>query len=88
MIYALIFCISLIRVYARAAQQLNVVDYRWVRVPAFSYLMSASDYFQWGAAAYFTVHQNWLAVCAVAFLAGTGGWLGTVTAMYLHKRFP
>lgn len=86
MIYALIFCVALIRVFARALQQLSVVNYRWARVPLISYLMTFSDYFQWGVAAYFTAEHAWLTAVLVALIAGTGSWIGTYLAMWLHKE--
>lgn len=86
MIYALIFCISLIRVFARALQQLSVVNFHWLRIPLVSYLMSYADYFQWGVAGYYAGHDQFWTAAFAATLAGTGGFLGTYLAMWLHKE--
>lgn len=86
MIFLAIFFMSLLRVYARAAQQLNVVDYQWFRVPFYSYLMSATDYFQWGAAGYLIAERNWVGAGIAAVIAGTGATIGSYIAMYLHRR--
>jgi hypothetical protein len=85
-IYALIFCIAVLRIYARAGQQLNVVDYQWLRVPFFSYLMAAGDFGLWGSAYSLFASRNWFGFAVAVLVYGTAGWIGAVIAMYLHKR--
>lgn len=85
-LYALIFAVSLVRVYARAAQQLNVVQFRWKRIAPFSYLMSLADVVLWGTTAHYVVSRNWLGAGLSMFLYGTAGWIGAMLAMKFHPR--
>ena len=85
-VYVLIFGVSILRTFARAAQQLNVVHYRWLRVPAFSYLMGAGDFAMWGSAYVLFDHHNWPGFLLAVLIYGTAGWIGATVAMYLHQR--
>ena len=84
-IYGAIFGIAIVRVYARAGQQLNVVQYRWLRVPLFSYLMAAGDFGLWGSAFVLFQHRDWLAFFLAVAVYGTAGWIGAALAMATHK---
>lgn len=86
MIYAAIFCFAVVRVFARAAQQLNVVNFKWLRVPFFSYLMAAGDFALWAIAASFVASRDWRGFVVAVLVYGTAGWVGAVVAMLLHRR--
>lgn len=86
MIYAIIFAVAVLRVFARAGQQLNVTEYRWMRVPAYSYLMAAGDFALWGSAFALFQASNWWGFALAVIVYGTAGWLGAVVAMWVHKR--
>lgn len=88
MIYAAIFLVALIRVFARAYQQISVIRYKWIRIIPVSYAMSAADNFQWAATGYFAARQEWLMIVIVWLVQGTAGWMGAHLAMYVQKRFP
>ncbi len=84
-IYATIFGIAVVRVYARAGQQLNVIHYQWLRLPLFSYLMAAGDFGLWGSAFVLFQQKNWPGFCIAVVVYGTAGWIGSSLAMLLHK---
>ena len=68
-------------VFVRAFQQRNVAfgHYWWV-VPV-SYVMAALDVF----VITFVAHQGWSV--AIVLANGTGACLGSLSAIYLHKRW-
>lgn len=85
-IYAVIFCVAAVRVFARAGQQLNVVHFQWLRLPLFSYLMAAGDFALWGSAFVLFAARDWVGFAVAVLVYGTAGWLGAVAAMLLHRR--
>jgi hypothetical protein len=78
--YSIIFVVQFIRVFARAAQQRNVVwdNYWWV--PPFSLIMSACDVIT--ILTVVSIDNYWTII--PMFIAGT---LGTWFGMYIHRRF-
>lgn len=85
-IYAVIFCVAVVRVFARAGQQLNVVNFQWLRLPFFSLLMAAGDFALWGSAFTLFTARDWAGFVIAVLVYGTAGWLGAVLAMLLHRR--
>lgn len=85
MIYLLIFSVAVLRVFARAAQQLNVVNFQWMRVPVFSYLMAAGDFGLWGSAYVLFGRHDWLGFALAVVVYGTAGWFGAILAMKIHQ---
>ena len=85
--YLMLFISTFLEVFARAAQQLNVVHYKWERIPIISYLMAATKYVivSFIAIQAYTEAAPLEAVFAIITM-GTGGWIGAYAAMYLHRR--
>jgi hypothetical protein len=79
--YLLMFAAMYCYVLVRAFQQRNVAfeHYRWI-VPT-SYIMAMLDVFIIA----FVAHQGW--TTALVFANGSGGALGALSAVYLHKRW-
>lgn len=85
--YIALFLSALLQVFTRATQQLNVVHFKWARIPLVSYLMAATQYV---IIAFIAIqaysNTDPLMIGVSIFLLGTGGWMGAFLAMYLHKR--
>lgn len=87
MIPIIIFFIFYVRVFARAFQQRNVVHNNWALVPIFSYLMSYMEILGLSLGIFDIMQNGLLRIVLIGFVMGTGGWLGTWTAMFIHNRF-
>lgn len=87
MIHIAAFAIAFLRIYTRAAQQLNVVHFKWARVPLYSFAMSLCDALLWAGAGYLGASGDMPGLVVYGLLLGAGGTLGTWLAMYQHKRW-
>ena len=86
MIYIAVFVSSYVYVLAKSMQQLNVVQYKWMMIPIFSYIMALCEYGGFGLGL-LDVAQNGLSrILILVPLAGTAGTLGSWSGMYLHRR--
>lgn len=82
----IVFALGYVYIFAKAYQQLNVMHYRWAMIPVFSYIMG---YIEWGTVGIGVVDvvDNGLhRILVLGFASGTGGWLGSWTALKLFKR--
>lgn len=80
-----LFFVNLIRVGLRAFQQLNVGSHRRLPVIPVSYGMTAMDYFNIVGVGYVGL-QSWSFALLAILVSGTGAWIGSWAAMYLHRR--
>lgn len=80
-----IFCVSFIKVAARAFQQLNVVHGKFLQVVPTSYVMACSEIFVTGYGAAQFVSGNYADALLVGIAYGTGGWMGCWLAMWAGK---
>jgi len=74
------FFATFARVFSRAWQQRNVVGNHYLSVIPFSYIMGALEVF---IVALIVISEHKF---LLAFTIGTGGWMGSVLAMYLHTK--
>lgn len=82
----IIFCTTYLFVFAKAMQQLNVARDKWALVPVFSYMMAYMEYLGLGIGIADVIANGYSRILFIGFAAGTGGWLGSWTGMWLHKR--
>ncbi len=75
------FCACYLYVLCRAFQQRNVAFANYVWMLPTSYCMAVLDVFIIA----FVAHAGWTPL--IVFSNGTGGALGALTAVYLHKRW-
>ena len=82
MLYLTLFAATVLGVSAKAAQQLNVQHHRLSWVPPVSYAMAFTEIV--------IISQVATAGGSIPLLVaamGTGGWVGCIIAMELHRRF-
>lgn len=75
------FFVTFIYVFLRATQQLNVVKGKYLWVIPVSYLMAFADVFL-----IVTISRAGVVIPLILSI-GTGGALGAILAMKIHKRF-
>lgn len=78
-LYALSFLAAYIGVALKAFQQLSVMHDRMLWVPPVSYGMALSEVLIIHAVAEYGI--GW-----IIFWIGTGGWMGALSSMWLHRR--
>ena len=81
-----VFAASYVSVLAKSMQQLNVVNYRWAMVPMFSYLMAFMEYSALGIGIGDIIANGYGRIVVLGLSAGTGGWLGSWSGMWAHRR--
>jgi hypothetical protein len=74
----LILCVTAILVFTRAIQQQNVIGGHYVAAALTPYVIATAEV----ASVLLVVDTGWIAIPWV----GTGGAIGVVTAMHLHRR--
>lgn len=75
-----LWAVTLVYIFAKAFQQINVQGDHYWWVPPVSYMMGLCEV----TVMLWIVRENTI----WAFVPmGTGGWMGSWLAMYLHKRF-
>ena len=86
MIYLTIFALGYAKVAARAFQQKNVMHDQFLAVVPISYIMAVMEIGFIGISAVTVIEDGYSSIIPAAFAYGTGGWLGTWSAIWLHKR--
>lgn len=81
-----VFVATYFFVLAKSMQQLNVCYDRWRWVPVLSYAMGYLEYLGMGIGVADVVTNGYWRILILGFMAGTGGWLGSWSGMWLHKR--
>lgn len=80
-----LFAVSFLKVGLRAFQQRSVtLDSGAMAVIPVSYGMSYADLFLISAVAW---QRDWAVLAAGGFAMGTGAWMGTLLAVWLHRRW-
>ena len=79
MIYAATLLATFALVFLRAIQQQNVIHGQYVAAAITPYVMAVAEV----ASVLFVVQVGWSSIPFV----GTGGALGVVSAMYLHRKW-
>lgn len=86
MIYITIFTLGFAKVAARAFQQKNVMHDQFLAVVPISYVMAYMELGFVGISAINAVENGLWTILPSGFAYGTGGWMGTWSAIWLHKR--
>lgn len=82
----ILFFTQYVYVFAKSSQQLNVVHSKWLRIIPMSYIMSGIYFYELFVGYNdMAEHGVWRIFILLAF-HGTGGWLGSWSGMWLHKR--
>lgn len=75
-------------VFAKAMQQRNVAFMNYKLAFLMSYMLAITDIIVWGMVAVEAMHRgSILGMWFMALCVGTGGGLGSMSAMYIHHRF-
>lgn len=85
-VHLIVLVATYLFVLAKSMQQLNVCYDRWRWVPVFSYLMGYLELAGMGVGVADIVANGYWRIATLGFMAGTGGWLGSWSGMWLHKR--
>lgn len=86
MTLVLIFLLGYAKVAARAFQQKNVMHDQFLAVVPISYVMAVMEIGFIGISAVTVIEDGYSSIIPAAFAYGTGGWMGTWSAIWLHKR--
>ena len=86
MIPLLVLLTTYLFVLGKSFQQLNVTNYRWLMLPPFSYLMAYMEYAGLGVGIADVINNGYGRILVLGFAAGTGGWLGSWSGMWLYRR--
>lgn len=86
MVYLTIFVLGFAKVAARAFQQKNVMHDQFAAVVPISYVMAFMEIGFIGISAMSVIENGYLSIIPAAIAYGTGGWMGTWSAIWLHKR--
>ena len=86
LVLLLVFVSSFVYVAAKAFQQLNVVNDKYLWILPVSMLMAMLEVFNVGVIGYGAVHQSYLELILVGVSMGVGGAAGAILAMRLHKK--
>jgi len=78
--------IGFFKVAARAFQQKNVMNDKYVSIIPVSYLMGIFEVAFAGLSVTKIIADGWLQILPIAFAYGTGGWIGCWFAIWLHKK--
>lgn len=84
--YLLVALVNYIMIGAKAWQQLNVVHDNYLLVPVAGLILAAGEVFVYGSIAVTAVSEGWLAAGFLVLAMWFGGFLGTWSSMWIHKR--
>ena len=84
MSYAFAFVASFVYIWAKATQQLQVVNFRYWRIMPMSFVMSVCEVFI--MVNVIRTADSVGGLIALAFFIGLGAGLGCLTAMWMYKR--
>jgi hypothetical protein len=82
--YAFAFVASYVYIWAKATQQLQVVNFRYWRIMPMSLVMAACEVFI--MVNVIKTADSFLGLAALAACIGVGAGLGCLTAMVLYKK--
>jgi len=83
MTYLVLFAFTFVSVFLRSRQQLNVVHYKWSRIPLTSYGMQLC---QVASILLIVELSTPVEIFGAVLSGGTGACLGCFLGMWLHKR--
>jgi len=86
MIYLSAFAVSFLYVFLKATQQLNVVHHKLLWIWPVSLGMGLCEVFLVGSIAITAYNDGWTEMTVLGASLGTGGAVGAILAMILHKR--
>ena len=69
-----------------AFQNQNIVFRKWLWVPPGSYSLTLTRGLETSAVAITAVQQDFSMLASMFFAMGTAGWMGSFTAMYIHRN--
>jgi hypothetical protein len=82
--YLFAFCASYIYIWAKATQQLQVVNFRYLRIMPVSLVMAFCEVFI--MVNVIRTSDSFGGLVALAIAIGIGAGLGCLTAMFLYKK--
>ncbi len=82
----IIFATQYFYVCAKSSQQLNVTNFKWLRMIRTSYVMGGLYLFEFWVAAPDILSGSIWTIIVLWFFYSTGGWLGGWTGMWLYLR--
>lgn len=83
---AILFATQYVFVFAKSSQQLNVCNFKWLRIPLMSYIMAYLSLFELAVAGFDMLENGIWRISILGFFYGTGGWLGSWTGMWVYLR--
>jgi len=85
-IYLIIAAVNFVRISARSNQQLNVVNFRWLRIIPMSGFMSYTEMGNIAVGAVQYLHHGLLGLFLVGTATWVGSWLGCWAGMWAHLK--